>query len=216
LPIGPCRSTHHVATDSPACVSPVQHGAQRSMLPQGATRTGLRDTDIEHEFAAAIARWQSFQALAGTIAATLLGLLFVAVSIRPTLLGQADHPGFLAVGAKAMGLFMLVIVIALLLQMPDLRPTTLAIVLILMALLSLFNTARQVAIIHQLIEEWGWLFVARRIMLPGCGYVSLLAASVTIYRGETEWLVVVASTQLLFLFTGTYNAWDLLVRAGKS
>ncbi len=60
----------------------------------------LGSIDMESEFAAAIARWQNFESLAGSVAATLLGLLFVAVSIRPALFGQETHPAYLAVATK--------------------------------------------------------------------------------------------------------------------
>ena len=63
-----------------------------------------------------------------------------------------------------------------------------------------------------ILQEWGPLFVARRILLPALGYTLLLAASVGIYNGDTEWLFALGTTQNLFLFTGTYNAWDLLIR----
>lgn len=171
---------------------------------------------MESEFASVIGRWQSFQSLAGSVAATLLGLIFVAVSIRPALFREEDHPDFLSIGAKSMGLFMLVVIIALLFQVPDPRPIDIGTALAICALISLFNTARQIIIMRRILDEWGILFLSRRILLPAVGYVLLLAVSITIYMGETRWINVVALTQLLFLFTGTYNAWALLMRIGKS
>jgi hypothetical protein len=171
---------------------------------------------MESEFASAMGRWQSFQSLAGSVAATLLGLLFVAVSIRPTLFGRRDHPDFLSIAAKSMGLFMLVILIALLSQIPDLRPGGMAIGLVIMAVISLANTGYQIAIMRRILHEWGPLFFVRRILLPAAGYVILLVTSAAIYYGDDQWLLALGLTQILFLFTGTYNAWDLLIHPGSA
>jgi hypothetical protein len=111
---------------------------------------------------------------------------------------------------------MLVILIALVFQIPDLRPSGMAIALLIMAVISLFNTIRQIAVMRRILHEWGPLFVARRILLPALGYALLLAASAAINSGDAGWLLVLGITQILFLFTGTYNAWDLLIRVGKS
>jgi len=170
---------------------------------------------MDNEFAAAIARWQNFESLAGSIAATLLGLLFVAVSIRPALFGQEEHPALLSIAAKSLGLFMLVIMIALAFQIPDIRPRGMGIVLAALAVISMVNTMHHVAVMRRISHEWGPLFLARRILLPTLGYVLLLAASAAMYNGDVEWLAVLAITQMLFLFTGTHNAWDLLIRVGK-
>jgi hypothetical protein len=171
---------------------------------------------MESEFASAIARWQNFESLAGSVAATLLGLLFVAVSIRPALFSQEDHSAFLAVAAKSMGLFILVTLMALVFQIPDIRPNGMGIALAAMAIISIFNTVQQVTVMRRILHEWGPLFLARRILLPALGYALLLVASVTIYNGDVRWLSLLGITQVLFLFTGTYNAWDLLIRVGKN
>jgi hypothetical protein len=165
---------------------------------------------MESEFAAAVGRWQSFQSLAGTAAATLLGLLFVAVSIRPTFFGREAHPDFLAIAAKSMGLFVVVLQIALVFQIPDLRPGGMALVLVIMALLSLVNTGYQIAVMQRILQEWGLLFVVRRLLLPAVGHGILLVASIAIASGDDRWLLALGITQMLFLFTGTYNAWALL------
>jgi hypothetical protein len=170
---------------------------------------------MEREFASAIARWQNFESLAGSVAATLLGLLFVAVSIRPALFSQEDHLAFLAVAAKSIGLFMLVTLIALVFQIPDIRPEGLGVALAVMGVISTFNTIHQVTAMRSILNEWGLSFLTRRVLLPTLGHAGLLIASVTLYNGDVQWLPVLGGTQIVFLFTGTYNAWDLLIHIGK-
>jgi hypothetical protein len=170
---------------------------------------------MESDFATVVGRWQSFQSLAGSVAATLLGLLFVAVSIRPAIFGRRDHPDFLSIAAKSMGLFILVIAIALVFQIPDLHRDGMGIALAIMAGISVLNTIHQFTVFQRIFREWGPFFLARRILLPAVGHALLLAVSIALLVGDEGWLPVLGFTQILYILTATYNAWDLLIRAGE-
>src|SRR5581483_5231914 len=137
-------------------------------------RAGSGGVGMESEFAAAIGRWQSFQTLIGSAAATLLGLLFVAVSINPAIFRRETHPDYLSIAAKSMGLFVLVLFIALLFQIPEIEPSSMALVLVTMAVLSIVNTVQQLVIMRRIVNEWGVVFFVRRVMLPAAGYGLLL------------------------------------------
>src|SRR5690242_9144930 len=130
--------------------------------------------DVNAEFTSRLAQWQNFQALAGAAAATLLGLLFVSASIRPTLFTRDAHPELLSVGEKSMQLLMLVVIIALLFLFPNISPGGMTITLAIMAIIALYTSRRQFTITKQLLHEWGVFFVARRILLPTLGYVLIL------------------------------------------
>ena len=170
---------------------------------------------MESDFASVLGEWQSFQNLSGAAAATLLGLLFVAVSIRPALFGHAEHRDFLAIAAKSLGMLILVLAIALITLIPHIDPVHMGITLAIIALLALVNTTQQIVLMQKLLHEWGLLFVTRRIVLPAVGYALLLWVSVMLYAGQIHWVSWLAPAEILFLFTATYNAWDLLVRVGN-
>ncbi len=76
---------------------------------------------------------------------------------------------------------------------------------------------REVAVGNQVIwREWGAWFFTRRVILPGVGYVFLAIVGTTVITRQDQWLSALGGLQLLFLFTGTYNAWSLLTRVDKS
>ena len=171
---------------------------------------------VEDSFARTVEQWRDFQALAGAVGATLLGLLFVAVSIRPAVFGRDTHPEFLSLALKSLGLFMLVVLIALLLVMTDPRPRDVGIALSIMGAISLFNSVPQLASVHRSMrQEWGAFFFLRRVLLPTAGYLLLLVAGLGILMGDTSWIHAIGWLQLVFLFTATYNAWDLVTHVAK-
>ena len=171
---------------------------------------------VETSFSNAIGQWRDFQSLVGAVGATLLGLLFVAVSIRPALFGRDTRPEFLSLALKSLGLFMLVVLIALLFLMPDPRPQDVGIGLLVMGGISLFNSMQQMLGLQRLLRrEWGAFFVLRRVLLPTVGYLLLLVTSFRILEGDPSWIPAVGWLQMLFLFTATYNAWDLLTHVAK-
>ena len=170
---------------------------------------------MDSDFAHILAQWQNFEMLAGSVSATLLGLLFVAASIRPALFDRTEHREFLTIAAKSLGMFMLVIAIALVFLIPNVDPRTMGITLAGMAILALVNTTQQIVAMQKLLNEWGLLFITRRILLPAAGYVLLLWVSAMLYIGQIHWLSWLAPAQILFVLSATYNAWDLLLRVGK-
>ncbi|HEX6509978.1 MAG TPA: hypothetical protein VF221_20310, partial [Chloroflexota bacterium] len=64
-------------------------------------------------FSSTIAGWQAFYMLAGTASATLVGLLFVAVSINVDLLGESGADAILSLARETFIRFIFVVVVAL-------------------------------------------------------------------------------------------------------
>ena len=175
---------------------------------------------MEDSFGTAIGRWRDFESLVGAAAATLLGLLFVAASLRPAAFNPAnnpDHPDLLLIGLDTMVMFLLAIAISLLLLIPDITPMSLGISLIALTIFALVHKVREVAVGNQVIwREWSPWFFTHRVILPGIGYVLLMIIGITVRTEQNQWLSALGGLQLLFLFTGTYNAWSLLTRVDKS
>ena len=70
-----------------------------------------------------ITTWETFYLLAGTAAATLIGLLFVAISINIDLFHAQSRLDFQIFGALTFNCFFYVLLIALLFLVPGLTPT---------------------------------------------------------------------------------------------
>jgi hypothetical protein len=171
---------------------------------------------VEDSLASTIGQWRDFQTVVAGAGATLLGLLFVAVSIRPALFGPDTRPEFLGLALKSLGLFMLVVLIALLFLMPEPNPWTIGVPLLLMGAISLFSSVPQLGSVLGLMrQEWGVFFYLRRVLLPTAGYGVLMVAGIGILLGDADWIDIVGWLQLVFVFTATYNAWDLLTHVAK-
>jgi hypothetical protein len=100
------------------------------------------------------------------------------------------------------------------LTIPDIDPRNMSITLAGMAILALVNTTQQIVAMQKLLNEWGLLFITRRILLPAAGYVLLLWVSAMLYIGQIGWVSWLGPAQILFILSATYNAWDLLLRVG--
>lgn len=74
---------------------------------------------MHESFASSVASWQSFYMLAGTASATLIGLLFVAVSLHIDLIGKPDSSSILS---RAWRTFTHFILVALLFLVPHQDP----------------------------------------------------------------------------------------------
>ncbi len=175
---------------------------------------------MEDTFTTTIGRWRDFESLVGAAAATLLGLLFVAASLRPAAFNPTnnpDHPDLLSIGLDTMIMFLLAIAIALVLLIPNITPIGLGMSLMILALFSLTQNVRHSIASQRMIRrEWGAWFFTRRVILPGFGYILLIVIGISVMTGQNWRLSALGGLQLLFLFTGTYNAWSLLTRVDKS
>src|SRR5690349_5744791 len=77
-------------------------------------------------FAQAVAEWQTFYFALGTAAATLTGLLFVAVSLHLEQMVGQEHPEIRALAYRTLSGFVHLLFISLYFLMPRLTPLPLA------------------------------------------------------------------------------------------
>ena len=94
---------------------------------------GLGST-MNDTFSQALAEWTAYYALMGGAAATLLGLLFVAVSVRLSIFHQREVADVRDFAAFTFGTFLVAIAVAGLALAPHTHPFTLAVSLFLSVL----------------------------------------------------------------------------------
>ena len=85
-----------------------------------------------------VARWHDFYILSGTVAATLMGLLFVSLSLHVETLRRDPQSRLERIARTAFTSFLIVVFIALLMLSPEVRRRPLASALIGLGLLRLF------------------------------------------------------------------------------
>lgn len=166
-------------------------------------------------FTETLAHWHDFYIAAGAAAATLVGLLFVALSLH--LRAVVSQPDVRALASVTLTDFVCVLVIALLMLVPTDRATTLGWELILIAVL---NLPRTIPIARAaLARDHGAVFeptlLLRRFGLSLAAYLTLAVVGALFVGGQVYsglgWLVGVT---LALLLTALRNTWDLLVTVG--
>ncbi len=173
----------------------------------------LMDDDL---FAANLAEWSDFHILAGTAAATLLGLVFIAISLSPAVMADDGPVGLRAFAGQTFGNFLIVLVIALVCLIPDQTPVTLGVTL---CLISLLDLRRSIQRIGQVRRDPDPIYRSPlgvlRFGLPTLANVLLLLLSVAmIWAAEAAlaWLVAV----IFFLLSGSaISAWQILTEMGQ-
>ena len=160
-----------------------------------------------------IAPWDPFMSVAAEAAATLTGLVFVAVSInlRPIL----DIPGLTSLVAESLVQLLGAAFLALAVLIPQQSGVVLGIeVLLLVAALWLIQLTSQVAYLradtgHPL--QWA----ATRVLRTACASLPFLIAGVMLVRGSTTGMDWMTLGVFFSIIAGVSNAWVLLVEVAR-
>jgi hypothetical protein len=180
---------------------------------------------MEDAFTRAIAAWAAFSTYTGSAAATLLGLLFVAASLRlgifrtPQLADVGDFAAF--TGAA----FVVALVLSGVLLVPGQHPLGVGLPVLLLGLGGLIGLAFTIRRWLQLNprtgplrpgldprEGWAWA-VLGTWAVP---YLGLVVVGGVLTTGATGALVVLALLDGLLLVLATASAWALLTRAAPT
>jgi hypothetical protein len=157
----------------------------------------------------ALREWTDFYLLVGTAGATLVALLFVAVSLGTGFLTRQRAAATRTFFSPVVVHFAAVFAISAVALMPAHRPVFYASLIggcaLVGAVVSLFT------IVEMLRHKWTEYMEDQFAygLLPLAGYIALLFAASMIFR-EREWsLDVLACALLVLLVVNIRNAWDL-------
>ncbi|MCC6314653.1 MAG: hypothetical protein IT337_11655 [Thermomicrobiales bacterium] len=166
-------------------------------------------------FSKALEPWRDFYMLAGTAAATLMGLLFVAISLLPGVMADRGAAGLRAWVAQTMSNLVMLLVLALLCLMPELSGETFAVVLLVAAAQGIARGVWRLRYIVRENRDLGhWRLIFLRGVLPLVTYAVLVYVAYDSSDGAPDslGLLVVA---VFFLVTGAAGAaWQLLEEMG--
>jgi FlaA1/EpsC-like NDP-sugar epimerase len=171
-----------------------------------------------------LAEWNGYYALMGGAAATLLGLLFVAVSLRLNIFRQRNVADIREFAVFTLATFMAALVIAALALAPHASRMVVSLVTLLMAIVGLalsvvvLKTWRQLESPEEKALP-GLSPAERQILLYGAGtsgpYLGLLVVALLLWRESPAALGLLALLEVWLLIAGTLATWLLLSHAGQ-
>ena len=157
----------------------------------------------------ALHEWHEFYVLLGTAGATLLALLFVAVSLGTGFLNSKDQRGTRTFMSPVVIHFTSVFFLSAVCLVPSHGPTFFA---VLIGLTAIFGAAVSIVITVWVVRTDMTQYVPDYFaygLLPVGAYVALFVASIMIYGGRAYALEVLAGGLLCLAIVNVRNAWDL-------
>jgi hypothetical protein len=164
-------------------------------------------------FAQTVAAWHDFYLMVGTAAATLIGLLFVSLSLNVEVITRKSNADLRALATHTFGNFMSVLMFAVVFLIPSQVPMGLGVPLLGVGAYGLYNT------VSHFIETrragprlWRQGGLARRFAMPFLCFALLMVIAVSVLFGRTCGLYWLVPVMILLLLSASRNAWDLLLR----
>jgi hypothetical protein len=163
--------------------------------------------DLAHE----LERWHDFYILVGTAGATLVALLFVAVSVGSGYLTEERAEATRTFFSPVVVHFSTVFFLACIALVPSHRAAFFA---VLMAAAGIFGLCVAAYTTVKFFGRYRTPYVSDHlayVALPILAYCALLAAAALAWIGRAEMLEVLAGALLLLLLVNIRNAWDLML-----
>ena len=160
--------------------------------------------------------WQNFYMLTGAAAATLIGLLFVAVTIGGYIPAQRAIDYLQTFVTPTLLYYFQVLLIACLVIMPLQSSLLLSVALLILGGISCYLAGKvflRTLVLRRNdakvdIDRWHWLW---HIVLPCIAGLLLIASAIGFFIGEHWPLATVAIVQLLNLAISVHNSWLLTI-----
>ncbi|MGA8959394.1 MAG: hypothetical protein WB475_04205 [Pseudolabrys sp.] len=157
----------------------------------------------------ALHEWHEFYILLGTAGATLLALLFVAVSLGTGFLSSKDQQGTRTFMSPVVIHFTSVFFLSAVCLVPSHGPVFFA---VLIAGTAIVGVAVSIVISVWVVRTEMTQYLPDYLaygLLPVGAYLALLVASIMIYLGRDYALEVLAGGLLVLAIVNVRNAWDL-------
>jgi hypothetical protein len=164
-------------------------------------------------FAQAVDGWHDFYLLVGTAAATLVGLLFLSLSMNIEAITREANADLRVLAAQTFTGFLNVVMLAVLFLIPEQVPLGLGLPLLGISGYGLYETVSRFLKVHRARPHgWGRDSVAPRFIVPTLCFVALTIIAVSVLLGHTGGLYWLVPVMILLIVAASRNAWDLLLR----
>jgi hypothetical protein len=170
---------------------------------------------MDTELARALVEWHDFFAAISGVAGTLVGLLFVALGLNPSIMADDSPAGLRVWSGQTFNSFLSVLLIGLAGLVPSRDGESLAVTL---AIIGIQGTVRVVFDLRQVSADhdpdWGLRQVITRFVSPTAAYVLCLWLAQRIWNldvGALDWLIAIV---FLLTLNAASSCWDLLKEIG--
>jgi hypothetical protein len=192
-------------------IAPAPNASAAFDSGSGSAEEGWRLTS----FGAELAEWSDFYTAVATISATLVGLLFVALALRPEVMRDDGPAGLRVWSGQTFHSFLVVLVVGLIALIPDDSRTTLVITLGIVGVQGIVRVALDLRRARRDPDpHWSSLPALTRFVSPTIAYLLCLWLTQAFWRGDIDavgWLVAVV---FLLMMSAASNCWDLLKAIG--
>jgi hypothetical protein len=167
-------------------------------------------------FQSGLDHWHEFFLLAGTAGATLLGLLFVSVSLKTDVIMRSSERHLRSQAMSSFESLMFTMILSLVVLTPLSQTKFLGLFLLVLGLVGMARaTMHVVSSGHDLVHAAA-AALRRRLLLPLGAHAAIAWTGITLMRGqEISGLLLMVGT-LWLLLTATRTAWQLLVEVGEA
>jgi hypothetical protein len=163
-------------------------------------------------FAQAIEGWHDFYMMVGTAAATLIGLLFVSLSLNVDVITREANADLRVLATQTFMSFLNVTMLAVLFLIPNQVPLGLGLPLLGTSGFALYETVRRFLKTRRARPHgWGKGGMARRFVVHTVCFLALLVVAASVLLGWTGSLYWLVPVMLLLIVAASRNAWDLLM-----
>ncbi len=171
---------------------------------------------MDPEFAKVVASWHDFYNLAGSAAASLVGLLFVAVSMHLGRITAADSGHLLSFATHTFSSFLYVLLISLFFTIPDQSADKLGWELATVGAVITLRHIRHLSELKASATALGDGANFFRTIMPVLCYASISLVGWRLAAGGSPRILsAMISIVMLLLLTATRNAWRLLIELGR-
>lgn len=160
-----------------------------------------------------LTKWQPFFATVAGVAATLAGLLFVALSINRETITARVNRHLLRLARRAFADFIFALFIAIIFLIPAHEARSLAIPL---STLTAFRIGFMVRSIYRLAKYPEGFNVLREYLFQILSVIGLVAASIEISLGHVLVTFYLVPVVAFLLYNASINAWELLLVEKKA
>lgn len=160
-------------------------------------------------------RWHNFFLLAGTAAATLMGLLFVSVSLKTEII-MRGRKHLRAMAMSAFESLLLATVLSLMALAPVSRPRLLGTMLLALGIVGGVRTMLHVITASRGDPSPEARALRRRLVLPVAACALIAWSGGGMIAGERNASMLLFAATLWLLITAMRSAWHLLIEVGEA